>query len=84
MLLRYTKNIGVQCTFNQPPCCDCIQRTLHIPWCIIKDEKALSKAIYLGLKNPDSVLDLFHKLLCTKVSIVILSRLKYNASLSVV
>jgi len=32
---------------------------LHVPWCIIEQEKALGKAICLGLKDPDGALDLF-------------------------
>ena len=55
---------------------------LYVPWCIIEHEKALGKAICLGLKDVDSMLDLLHELLYTEVSIAILARFEYNSSLS--
>jgi hypothetical protein len=57
---------------------------LYVPWCIIKHKKALGKAICLGLKDPNSVLDLFHKLLCSEVSMAVLPRFEYDVSLSAV
>jgi hypothetical protein len=52
-----------------------------VPWCAIEHEKTLGKAICLGLKDIDGVLDLLHELLCTEVSIAILAGFEYNLSL---
>jgi hypothetical protein len=54
---------------------------LHVPRCIIEHEKTLGKAICLGLKDVDGMLDLLHELLCTEVSVTILAGFEYNLSL---
>ena len=71
-------------TFDHPSGCDHIRHTLHVPWCIIKHEKALGKAICLGLKDPDGALDLFYELLHSEVPIMILPGFEYDASLPAV
>ena len=74
----------MQYTFDHSSSYDYIQCTLHVSWCIIEQEKALGKAICLGLKDPNGALNLFYKLLRSEVSVIILSRFEYNASLPAV